>query len=92
VARLGTKQHLYDVLPARGTAVYGGPANAHDAHFTQNQQASEQVCDLQSDAMATGREIARNQLFELRIQGCDGNFREAGNYGNDPFPPRSRIV
>ena len=46
------------------------------------------VCDHQGDAIAAGREIARNQHSELRIQGRDGKFREAWSYGNDPFPPR----
>lgn len=34
-----------------------------------------------------GREIARNQGAELRIQGRDGRFREAWSYGSDPYPP-----
>jgi len=46
------------------------------------------VCNQQGDAIAAGREIARNQHSELRIQGRDGTFREAWSYGNDPFPPR----
>jgi Uncharacterized protein conserved in bacteria (DUF2188) len=46
------------------------------------------VCNQQGDAIAAGREIARNQHSELRIQGRDGKFREAWSYGNDPFPPR----
>ena len=46
------------------------------------------ICDQQGDAIAAGREIARNQQSELRIQGRDGRFREAWSYGNDPFPPR----
>jgi len=46
------------------------------------------LCDKRSNAIAAGREIARNQHSELRIQGRDGRFREAWSYGNDPFPPR----
>jgi hypothetical protein len=46
------------------------------------------VCDKQGKAIGTGREIARHQHSELRIQGRDGRFREAWSYGNDPYPPR----
>jgi hypothetical protein len=44
--------------------------------------------ERQSDAIDYGRDIARNQGSELRIQGEDGKFREAWSYGNDPFPPK----
>jgi hypothetical protein len=44
-------------------------------------------CETQAQAIARGREIARNQGAELRIQGRDAKFREAWSYGHDPFPP-----
>jgi len=44
--------------------------------------------ETQKEAIAYGREIARNQEAELRIQGRDAKFREAWSYGNDPFPPK----
>jgi hypothetical protein len=44
--------------------------------------------DTQREAIERGREIARNQGSELRIQGEDGKFREAWSYGNDPHPPK----
>lgn len=44
--------------------------------------------DTQAEAIAAGRDIARNQAAELRIQGEDAKFREAWSYGNDPFPPK----
>ena len=44
--------------------------------------------DTQREAIDHGREIARNQGSELRIQGRDSKFREAWSYGNDPFPPK----
>lgn len=43
--------------------------------------------DTQAEAIERGREIARNQGAELRIQGRDARFREAWSYGNDPYPP-----
>ena len=44
-------------------------------------------CNTQSEAIAIGREIARNQASELRIQNRQGQIRDAWSYGNDPFPP-----
>lgn len=46
------------------------------------------VFDTQYEAIDRGRDIARNQQSELRIQGSDAKFREAWSYGNDPFPPK----
>ena len=45
------------------------------------------IGNQQGDAIAAGREIARNQHSELRTQGRDGKFHEAWSYGHDPFPP-----
>lgn len=45
-------------------------------------------CNTQAEAIQIGREIARNQASELRIQGRDTQFREAWSYGHDPFPPK----
>lgn len=42
----------------------------------------------QREAIERGRDIARNQESELRIQGENGKFREAWSYGNDPHPPK----
>lgn len=44
--------------------------------------------DTQREAIDPGRDIARNQSSELRIQGRNGQFREAWSYGNDPYPPK----
>ena len=44
--------------------------------------------DTQREAITHGRDIARNQGSELRIQGQNGQFREAWSYGNDPYPPK----
>ena len=44
--------------------------------------------DTQREAIGYGRDIARNQSAELRIQGENGQFREAWSYGNDPQPPK----
>lgn len=44
--------------------------------------------DTQREAIDHGRDIARNQGSELRIQDRNGQFREAWSYGNDPYPPK----
>lgn len=44
--------------------------------------------ETQREAINFGRDIARNQEAELRIQGRDARFREAWSYGNDPYPPK----
>lgn len=44
--------------------------------------------DTQAQAIDRGRDIARNQGAELRIQGSNGQFREAWSYGRDPYPPK----
>lgn len=44
--------------------------------------------ETQREAIERGREIARNQESELRIQNKEGKFREAWSYGNDPHPPK----
>jgi hypothetical protein len=45
-------------------------------------------CNTQAEAIVIGRQIAQNQGAELRIQGANGQFREAWSYGNDPYPPK----
>ena len=52
-----------------------------------NSKATQKF-DTQKEAIAFGRNIARNQEAELRIQGRDAKFREAWSYGNDPCPPK----
>lgn len=44
--------------------------------------------ETQREAIERGREVARNQESELRIQNKEGKFREAWSYGNDPHPPK----
>jgi hypothetical protein len=46
------------------------------------------VFETQREAVAAGRDIARNQGSELVIHGSDGLIRERRSYGNDPLPPK----
>ncbi|MEP2784857.1 MAG: DUF2188 domain-containing protein [Pseudoruegeria sp.] len=43
----------------------------------------------QREAINHGRGIAQNQGSELRLQGRNGQFREAWSYCNDPYPPEN---
>lgn len=54
----------------------------------EGNQRLTKACDTQAEAIERGRDIARNQHSELRIQGRDARFREAWSYGNDPYPPK----
>ena len=49
---------------------------------------ARRVFDTQSEAIATGRELARKEHTELYIHGKDGKIRQRSSYGEDPFPPK----
>lgn len=47
------------------------------------------VHDTKADALAAGKDLAKQAGGELRIQGRDGKIQNSNTYGpNDPFPPR----
>ena len=72
-----SKKNQYIVRSGSGWGVRGeGNSRLTSRHSTQ------------AEAIAAGRDIARNQSSELRIQGRNGQFREAWSYGNDPHPPK----
>jgi hypothetical protein len=41
-----------------------------------------------AEAVATGRQMARDRRVEHLIHNLDGTIGERNSYGNDPFPPR----
>lgn len=51
-------------------------------------QRATSVHSTQREAIAAGREIARNQRTELFVHGRNGQIRERDSHGRDPFPPR----
>jgi transcriptional regulator with XRE-family HTH domain len=44
--------------------------------------------DTKAEAVAAGRERARNDRVEHLIHNKDGRISERNSYGNDPYPPR----
>ena len=51
-------------------------------------QRPSSVHQTQQEAIATGRQIARNQGTELFVHGRNGRIRSRDSHGHDPFPPR----
>ena len=50
-------------------------------------QRASSVHRTQAEAIARGREIARNQESELLIHGRNGQIRARDSHGRDEFPP-----
>ncbi len=53
-------------------------------------QDPDRLFDTQREAIGYGRNIARREETELRIQGRDGRWRDGDSFGNDPAPPIDR--
>jgi len=73
---MGSKRNQHVVPRGDQWAVRGSGASRDTSHH-----------NTQADAIATAREIARNQQAELLVHGRDGRIRERDSYGNDPHPP-----
>ena len=58
------------------------------AHIQQNPTAYCLYTETKAEAIAIGREIARNQRSEMVIHGRNGQIQDKNSYGNDPFPPK----
>lgn len=55
-----------------------GEGNTRDTRHTTTQ----------AEAIAAGREIAKNQRTEVVIHGLDGKIRDKDSYGPDNCPPK----
>lgn len=65
----------------------------HDDGWAVRREGSERassVHDHQSDAINTGRGIARREHTEFVIHGENGRLRDSDSYGRDPNPPEDR--
>lgn len=48
------------------------------------------VFPTQKEAVAHGREIAKNQKTEFYVHGRDGRIKGKDSYGKDPHPPKDK--
>jgi uncharacterized protein YdaT len=55
---------------------------------SEGSSKASRVFETQSEAIARGKEIAKNQQSELFIHNREGQIRERNSYGNDPHPPK----
>ncbi|SMO54697.1 DUF2188 domain-containing protein [Melghirimyces algeriensis] len=56
---------------------------------SENSERASKIFDTQKEAIEYGKERAKKEQAELRIQNRQGKFREANTYGpNDPYPPK----
>lgn len=75
-------------------------ANRNNVHVVQrgNQwgtlreggERASSLYDTQAEAIAAGREMARDGRGELLIHGRDNLIRARDSYGNDPCPPKDK--
>jgi hypothetical protein len=77
---------------AKTTNIHVVPRNEGWVVRKEGSTRATSVHLTQRDAVDAGRKIARQDNAELVIHGRDGRIRERDSYGNDPFPPRERVV
>lgn len=65
----------------------------HDDGWAVKKEGADRASFIeptQAKAIDRGRELAKGEKSELRIQGRDGKFRDSDSYGNDPNPPKDK--
>lgn len=50
-------------------------------------QRPSSVHDTQAQAVAQGRQTAKDDAVEFLLHGRNGRIRERDSYGHDPYPP-----
>lgn len=53
-------------------------------------QRASSLHPTQADAIAAGKELAKQQQTELVIHRPNGQIRDSDSYGNDPVPPKDK--
>ena len=53
-------------------------------------QRASSLHSTQADAIAAGKELAKQQQTELVIHRPNGQIRDSDSYGNDPVPPKDK--
>jgi hypothetical protein len=51
-------------------------------------QRASSLHTTQTEAIAAGRQLAKQQQTELVIHRANGQIRDSDSYGNDPVPPK----
>lgn len=59
------------------------PDGGWDVQRAGSQRATSHH-NTQTEAIAAGREVSRNQGTELKIQGRNGQIRQSDSHGHDP--------
>jgi uncharacterized protein YdaT len=74
------------VMPTKGQHVV--PKGGKWAVRRAGAQRASGVYATQKEAIAKGKELARNQGTELYVHGKDGRISKRSSFGKDPFPPK----
>lgn len=53
-------------------------------------QRASSLHTTQTDAIAAGKQLAKQQQTELVIHRPNGQIRDSDSYGNDPLPPKDK--
>lgn len=73
-------------MPTKGQHVV--PKGGKWAVRRAGAQRASGVYATQKEAIAKGKELARNQGTELYVHGKDGRISKRSSFGKDPFPPK----
>ena len=57
---------------------------------TDGTRRADSLHERKSDAVARGREVAKNKQTDLVIKNQNGRIADRDSHGNDPFPPRDK--
>jgi hypothetical protein len=54
----------------------------------ENSKKLTKEFNTQAEAIAKGKQVAKNQKVELFVHGRDNKIRARDSYGSDPYPPK----
>ena len=57
---------------------------------TDGTKRADSLHERKAEAVARGREVAKNKHTDLVIKNQDGRIADRDSYGHDPFPPRDK--
>ncbi len=56
----------------------------------EDAQRASSLHPTQADAIAAGKQLAKQEKTELVIHRPNGQIRDSDSYGNDPNPPKDK--